>query len=79
MGALPKRKISKQRKGNRRSHNALTAPAVVNCPKCGKPKRPHFKCAYCGFYGKVTKKAAVKKTVKKEVVEVTPVETAKAE
>jgi len=48
MGALPKRKISKARKGRRRSHNALTSPAMSVCPKCGKSKRPHFKCTYCG-------------------------------
>jgi large subunit ribosomal protein L32 len=65
MAALPKRKISKARKGNRRSHNALAVPAIVNCPKCGKAKRPHFKCEYCSFYGKVEKKPVKTATVKK--------------
>ncbi|MCA9377030.1 50S ribosomal protein L32 [Candidatus Nomurabacteria bacterium] len=51
MGAQPKRKISKARKGRRRSHNALEKPAVVTCPKCGKTKRPHFECEFCGHYG----------------------------
>jgi large subunit ribosomal protein L32 len=80
MGALPKRKISKQRKGNRRSHNALAVPAVVLCPKCKKAKRPHFKCEYCGFYGKVEKKTVEKKVVVKKAKEtVTEVAETKAE
>ena len=58
MGALPKRKISKARKGRRRSHNALTSPAMSVCPKCGKPKRPHFKCEYCGHYGSFKRESA---------------------
>lgn len=71
MGALPKRRISKARKGNRRAHNALPTPALSTCPKCGKAKRPYFKCTYCGFYGEFkrkataeTKPAAVKAPVK---------------
>lgn len=51
MGALPKRKISKGRKGRRRAHNSLKKPAMVKCPKCGKAKRAHFVCAFCGYYG----------------------------
>jgi len=62
MGALPKRKISKARKGRRRSHNALTSPAMSVCPKCGKPKRPHFKCTYCGHYGSFKRESAEAKT-----------------
>ena len=26
-------------------------PEVVTCPKCNKPRRPHFECTYCGHYG----------------------------
>lgn len=66
MGALPKRKLSKARKGNRKSHQALKTPTVVNCPKCGKPKRAHFKCEFCGFYGKYEKKATKAVTEEKE-------------
>jgi len=50
MGALPKRKISKARRGNRRSHNSLTPPALVNCPQCNSPKPPHQVCPVCGPY-----------------------------
>jgi large subunit ribosomal protein L32 len=61
MGALPKRRISKQRKNNRRAHDALKKPAVVKCPKCGKPRRPHFECKYCGHYGPKPVKKETKK------------------
>lgn len=77
MGALPKRRISKARKGNRRAHNALAVPALSVCPKCGKAKRPHFKCAYCGFYGEYTRKATTEKAVKPEA-KATVAKTAKA-
>ncbi len=60
MGALPKRKISKARKGRRRAHSALNKPALSKCPKCGKPKRPHFECAFCGYYGSDPRKGKEK-------------------
>ncbi len=52
MGALPKRKISKARKGRRRAHDHLKPINVQKCPRCGKPMRSHFECQYCGFYAK---------------------------
>ncbi len=65
MAALPKRKGTKSRANRRRSHDALRIPSVALCPKCKHPKRPHFKCANCGFYGKVEKAAPkVEKTEK---------------
>lgn len=51
MGALPKRKISKGRKNRRRANDSLSKPALSICPKCGKSKRPHFVCEFCGYYG----------------------------
>lgn len=51
MGALPKRKISKGRKNRRRANDSLKAPQMSKCPKCGKTKRPHFVCEFCGYYG----------------------------
>ena len=51
MGALPKIRISKGRKGRRRAHNALKKPTLSKCPKCGRAKRPHFECEFCGHYG----------------------------
>ncbi len=50
MGALPKRKISKARKGKRRSQNALKVEGMTKCSKCGNVKRSHFECEYCGNY-----------------------------
>lgn len=48
--AVPKRKISKERKRKRRSHHALTAPNVIACPECGEPRMSHRACPSCGFY-----------------------------
>ena len=50
MGALPKRKTSKARKGERRSHLGLTPPALADCPQCHNPKLPHHTCPVCGTY-----------------------------
>lgn len=50
MGALPKRKISKQRKANRRSHDALKKPGLSICPSCKKEKMSHGVCPNCGTY-----------------------------
>ncbi|MCA9383722.1 50S ribosomal protein L32 [Candidatus Dojkabacteria bacterium] len=50
MGALPKRKISKQRKRNRRSHHAIDVPTLVKCPDCNSMKLPHQVCQECGTY-----------------------------
>jgi large subunit ribosomal protein L32 len=48
--AVPKKKISKSRRDMRRAHEALTAPAHVECPNCGETKRPHHICSACGYY-----------------------------
>ena len=48
--AVPKRKISKSRRGMRRSHDALSAPAQSRCPQCEAPKPPHRICPSCGTY-----------------------------
>lgn len=36
--------------GNRRSHHALRASAMVACPKCRAMKLPQFACPNCGTY-----------------------------
>lgn len=52
--AVPKRKSSRSRRGMRRAHKHLVAPAVSVCPKCKAPKLPHRVCPSCGTYrGKV--------------------------
>lgn len=49
--ALPKRKISKSRRDKRRASNIkMTAPNIIECPKCHEPNVPHRVCAACGYY-----------------------------
>jgi large subunit ribosomal protein L32 len=50
MGALPKRKKSKSRAGNRLSHRAHKPPVYIECPQCHNPKLPHHACPTCGTY-----------------------------
>ena len=55
--AVPQRKTSRSRKGNRRSHDALRIPSLSTCPQCTEPKLPHRICPQCGTYrGKVFNK-----------------------
>jgi len=48
--AVPKRRTSRSRRDQRRSHHALVAPAQAACPQCGAPRAPHRVCASCGHY-----------------------------
>jgi len=48
--AVPKRKTSKSRRDKRRTHQGLGTPALVECPQCHQPKRPHHVCPTCGTY-----------------------------
>lgn len=48
--AVPKKKVSKQRKHKRRTHYKLAAPGFVACPKCHALKLPHIVCKACGSY-----------------------------
>jgi len=50
MTAHPKRKKSKSRARNRLSHNAVTPPALVECPQCHSAMTPHHACPVCGTY-----------------------------
>ena len=50
--AVPKKKVSKSRRGNRRSHDALSFRTIVECSNCGAEKLPHQVCPSCGFYNK---------------------------
>ncbi len=47
---LPKRKTSKSKRNQRRSHDALTPPQWLSCSQCGEPVLPHRICAACGYY-----------------------------
>jgi len=46
----PKRKLSQGRRDRRRSHLALRATPLVDCPQCHEPRRPHHVCLNCGMY-----------------------------
>jgi len=48
--AVPKRKVSKQRRNKRRTHYKLSSPNLVECPKCHSLKLPHVVCKECGYY-----------------------------
>jgi len=48
--AEPTSKISRSRRGHRRSHNALSVPATGKCPQCDALVRPHRVCTECGYY-----------------------------
>jgi large subunit ribosomal protein L32 len=48
--AVPKRKTSKARRDKRRANWKLPAQALVECPQCHHPKRPHHVCPTCGTY-----------------------------
>jgi large subunit ribosomal protein L32 len=46
----PKHKHSKTRRDKRRTHDALTPPALSRCAQCPETKSPHRICPHCGFY-----------------------------
>ena len=48
--ALPKRKISKSKRDQRRTHKKIEALNVANCPECGEAVLPHHACPNCGSY-----------------------------
>jgi large subunit ribosomal protein L32 len=48
--AVPQNKISKSRRNQRRSHDALVAGNPAECPNCGELRRPHHVCGACGHY-----------------------------
>jgi len=48
--AVPKKKIPRSYRGNRRAHQALKPRKPQACPKCNEPKLPHRVCKHCGFY-----------------------------
>ncbi len=59
--AVPKGKVSKQRRNKRRSSVwKLATPGLVACPKCGALHLPHRMCPECGTYnGREVKRGQV--------------------
>jgi large subunit ribosomal protein L32 len=48
--ANPKRRHSKQRGRLRRTFYKAKSGSLSKCSHCGKPKRPHKVCPFCGYY-----------------------------
>lgn len=46
-----KHRHSKSRGRKRRTHYKAEAPTLLKCTQCGKAKKPHHVCPYCGYYG----------------------------
>ncbi|MBI4539426.1 MAG: 50S ribosomal protein L32 [Gemmatimonadetes bacterium] len=49
--AVPKKRVSKQRKRKRRTHDKAALARTYACPRCGDPKLDHRVCPNCGYYG----------------------------
>lgn len=65
--AVPKHKVSKQRRNTRNSANfTVEAPTLVECPKCHELKKPHTACKNCGTYKNKTVVEDKKKDTKKQ-------------
>lgn len=50
MGAVPKKKIPRRRRNNRRSHIHARLPQLGPCPQCRMLRPTHQVCPYCGTY-----------------------------
>lgn len=50
MGAVPKKKVTRHHRGNRRRHQCLTAPMLIVCSNCGELMKSHQVCKACGTY-----------------------------
>ena len=50
MGALPKKRLSNRRQGNRRQHHRVTIPQLRICPQCHQARVSHHVCPNCGTY-----------------------------
>lgn len=48
--ALPKNKISKQRRNKRSANWKLKTPNLTECPQCHVLKKSHIVCPECGYY-----------------------------
>ena len=48
--AVQQRRVTKSRKGMRRSHHAMSVPNLTACKKCGTKIQTHRVCSNCGYY-----------------------------
>lgn len=47
---VPKRRTGKTKRNMRRSHHAMTPPAMTECQNCGERVVMHRVCPKCGYY-----------------------------
>jgi len=50
MTGLPKKKLSKARRGKRAAAKGYQPPGLVKCSNCGNLKMGHKLCPSCGYY-----------------------------
>ncbi|MDQ6908091.1 MAG: 50S ribosomal protein L32 [Chloroflexota bacterium] len=50
MGAVPKFRTSRAKRGSRRSHDHIAPVHLVVCPNCRSYMRSHHVCPTCGQY-----------------------------
>jgi len=50
MGALPKKKLTRARRGRRLTAYKLKPLSPAYCSRCRTAKLPHTACPGCGFY-----------------------------
>ena len=50
MGAVPKKKVSRMRRGNRRRHQFISPLPMSACTNCGSLRPTHRACRACGTY-----------------------------
>ena len=50
MGALPKKKLTRARKGRRLASYRLEPVHAAQCTRCRSAKRPQTACPACGYY-----------------------------
>lgn len=48
--AMPKKRISRSRRGMRRNHRFLSFHGVGSCSNCNAPVKSHHVCLSCGYY-----------------------------
>jgi large subunit ribosomal protein L32 len=48
--AVPKKRISSQRRDKRRATHKAAKPRLNECPRCHSPRLPHRVCPVCGTY-----------------------------
>lgn len=50
MAAVPKHRISKSSRRERRGHLKLKKPTLSICDNCKRKTEPHTVCQFCGHY-----------------------------